>query len=96
MAVANEKIIRKMTHELNQAKINQNNHAEMIKHIASVRLLCDLLIDEEPTARGDVNEISPEEMKAMIGAEKNTQKQNGNQKKPLEDEDANGDSLFDF
>lgn len=96
MAVANDTIIRKMIDELNQAKTNQNNHAKMVKHIASVRLLCDLFLDEEPSAGEDLNDITPEEMKAMIGGKGNTEKKGSFQKRPLEDDNANGDSLFDF
>ncbi|PAV31416.1 hypothetical protein CIL05_01815 [Virgibacillus profundi] len=93
MAVTNDTIIQKMINELNQAKANSTDQVKMIKHIENVRLLCDLFVDDSTV---DANEISPEEMKAMIGAQTNPVKQDKDKKSIINHDEANGDSLFDF
>lgn len=93
MAVGNNTVIQKMITELNQAK-EQHDQDKMIKHIENVRLLCELLLEEDPSPTGDKEGISAEEMKAMLG------KQAGENKKvkstSVDHDGANGDSIFDF
>lgn len=94
MAVENETIIQKMKTELNQAQQKGADKEAMKKHIASIQLLCDLLLDEKLAAPPVDNEITEEEMKAMIG--KSETKQSHKKTTIKDDEDANGDSIFDF
>ncbi|MFD2044374.1 YwdI family protein [Ornithinibacillus salinisoli] len=94
MAIANETIIQKMIQELQQAK-QQQSQTEIVKHMEHVRLLCDLFLAEsDSSSEVSKEEISPEEMKAMLGE---TRKQQSFQKTSrLEENDANGKSIFDF
>ncbi|RDW20503.1 YwdI family protein [Oceanobacillus chungangensis] len=96
MAVENNTIIKKMINELNLAKENQHNQDTMVRHISNVKVLCDLFIEEESTPAvitrsKDSNEISEEELRAMIGNQ-------GQIKKVVidDEEEANGGSIFDF
>ena len=87
-------------HELQQAKEKQDQ-ADMLKHIENIRLLCDLFLPEEKkeTASVDSKELSAEELKTMLGKEKTPSlKPQPKFRKSIEldDEDGNGDSLFDF
>ncbi|MBU5267939.1 YwdI family protein [Virgibacillus proomii] len=102
MAVANATIINKMITELNKAKADPENITEMTKRISHVRLLCDLLLEEQPKTVNQTDEhtISQLELKAMIGeqdASKVIQQHqvSGNLSK-LDHDGANGDSIFDF
>jgi Family of unknown function (DUF5327) len=101
MAVANETILIKMMHELQQAKDNQHHQDTMLKHIENIRLLCDLFLEEGKS--GAVlnspkrNEISAVELKAMLGEDQSTVSQKTFKKSiELDDEDGNGKSIFDF
>ncbi|WP_026907767.1 YwdI family protein [Paucisalibacillus globulus] len=100
MAVANNTILQKMMHELQQAKQKQDQ-ADMLKHIENIRLLCDLFLPENKieTPSIDSMEVSAEELKTMLGEEKTpSSKPQPKFRKSIEldDEDGNGDSLFDF
>ncbi|MFC4558127.1 YwdI family protein [Virgibacillus kekensis] len=94
MAVSENTIIKKMMNELKQAQNNAGDNKTMKQHIANVKLLSELLLDEKQEEQHIVNtDITEEEMKAMIG-ETGT----GNKRRTvqLDDDDANGSSLFDF
>ncbi|WP_164667533.1 YwdI family protein [Virgibacillus doumboii] len=93
MAVANETIIQKMMNELTEAKKKANDSKSMEKHIANVQLLCELLLGEISATPSTDNEITEEEMKAMIGTNDTKRKYT---KTTINDDDANGDSIFDF
>ncbi|WP_010096020.1 YwdI family protein [Ornithinibacillus scapharcae] len=101
MPVGNDTVLKKIMHELQQATNKQHKQEEMLKHIANIKLLCDLFLMEEGTESPDnrEEEISAVELKAMLG-ERQTQapSQQPTFKKSIEldDEDGNGDSLFDF
>lgn len=91
--VENGTVIQKMIYELNQAK-EQHNQDKMIKHIENVRLLCDLFLEGGSPSTSNKEEISAEEMKAMLGKQASENKQI--KSKPMDHDDANGDSIFDF
>ncbi|MUK89600.1 hypothetical protein GMD78_14625 [Ornithinibacillus sp. L9] len=95
MAIADETIIQKMIDELQKAK-QEKSHTKMLNHIEHVRLLSDLFVttDYEPTKKVQKEEISEAEMKAMLGESK---KQPSYRKTTdLDEDDANGNSIFDF
>lgn len=94
MAVSNRTIIQKMTSELELAKASQH---DMTKHIAHVKLLCELLLEEEGLSAASKTDVSAKEMKAMMGVtghpsseEKQADRSN------MDNDDANGKSIFDF
>ncbi|GAA0445880.1 MAG: YwdI family protein [Bacillota bacterium] len=98
MAVANTTIIQKMINELNEAKDQDNNTEELVKHIRHVRLLCDLFLEDsaKDQVRAKVNGISPLEMKAMLGDNDAKLHRPSKPSSGNEHDEANGDSIFDF
>ncbi|WP_042221365.1 YwdI family protein [Oceanobacillus manasiensis] len=102
MAVANETIIQKMMKELQQAKTSKHDDRIVQQHVRNVQLLCDLFLEDEKSSQSeattDVDGISTEELKAMMGKEviETQPKKVMNQHSVLKEEDANGDSIFDF
>ncbi|MBM7601172.1 hypothetical protein JOC34_003593 [Virgibacillus halotolerans] len=94
MAVANEKIIRKMINELQQALETETNQQKMIQHISNVKLLCELIVEDESPGENRTK-ISTEEMKAMIGEAGQT-KGKVIRSVDVDHDDANGDSILDF
>ncbi len=93
MAVSVTTMIDKMKNELALAEDGQHDAEVMKRHISRVQLLCELLLQEEGTvsAGKPKNEITAEEMKAMLGAAGP-----GKTEHKLNHEEANGDSIFDF
>lgn len=99
MAITNDTIIKKMIHELYEAKESQHSHDLMITHIANVRLLSDLFLEEgQHIQTGNEAEFTKEEMKAMIGGQSESKQMQKMQETKLniDHEEANGKSLFDF
>ena len=101
VAVANETIIKKMIQELVRAQEVQQNHKQMKKHIEHVRLLSDLLLEEERGERqGSVQPVdsanrSEAELRMMMGSQaKPTAPKE--KKHIMNHDEANGDSIFDF
>ena len=100
MGVANERLIKKMQRELEQASAQQKLGGNWRRHIERVQLLSELLLEEEPentSPSAPASGITEAEMKAMLGEEKQTAS-SGSKKQNLldEDDDVNGDSIFDF
>ncbi|GLO67714.1 YwdI family protein [Oceanobacillus kimchii] len=110
MSVSNETIINKMITELEAAKREANNHSQLKKRIEHVRILSELFDETRTPNKGatvssittpqikqvsDVeSQFTDAEIKAMLG---DTSKSIGvNKKKSVEDDEANGNSLFDF
>ncbi|WP_067728434.1 YwdI family protein [Oceanobacillus damuensis] len=99
MAITNERIIKKMIHELYEAKENSQSEEKVVAHIANVRLLCDLFLEEDNTEAVErETEFSAEELKAMIGAQSGSKTAAPKQttKRTTNHEEANGESIFDF
>jgi hypothetical protein len=86
-------LLRKMEKELNEAK-NSAETSRMRERVHAIQMLCELILDE------------PEkELKPPVSMANTYAGQNGQQLKPLPvqqskrlemDDDANGESLFDF
>lgn len=86
---------------LNEAKLaneKKTNTNDMQKHVANVKLLCDLLLDEEePPDKADEPSITPDEMKAMMGeSDRSAHLSSQSRKTVIDHDDANGKSIFDF
>ncbi|HAM80749.1 YwdI family protein [Ornithinibacillus bavariensis] len=103
MAVANETILIKMMQEIQQAKDSQHQQEKMLKHIEKIRLLCDLFLEEDRNEglmeSPKVNDITAAELKAMLGVDKSTgtgSAQTFKKSIDLDEEDGNGESIFDF
>jgi len=85
MNITVNKIIDKMFVELQMAK-NVGNSAKVRDHLLALRTLCDLVLDEAPVEKPVIQQVVTTPMPSTnlpITAK-------------LEEEDANGDSLFDF
>lgn len=102
MAVTNTTIINKMLEELHVANNNVDNELVLRQHVRHIRLLCDLLLDEQEksmTQAQDSTQFSAAEIKMMLGekgAAKMNQQKEVNPQAKIDHEEANGDSLFDF
>ncbi|MFC2948956.1 YwdI family protein [Virgibacillus sediminis] len=105
MAIANETIIQKMMKELQEAKAEQHKPEKLTMHMEKIRLLCDLFLEGDSTPEDKkaptvqkADEFSEEEIKAMLGNEAAASRNTGKARRSVidEDDDANGDSIFDF
>jgi len=97
MAVANETIINKMMNELKVAKEDPYNKEKMMKHVGHVKLLCELLLQEERPEEIQKSKITADEMKAMMGQKATkAMPSNSSPKSIIDHDDANGESIFDF
>ncbi|GGB35031.1 hypothetical protein GCM10011409_10630 [Lentibacillus populi] len=97
MSVTNSTVIRKIIKEAEQAKEKQTDDKQMLKHIANVKLLCELLLEEEGPLQANSNEITADEIRTMMGTTNHqlVEQQQPNHSKNDHD-DANGESIFDF
>lgn len=97
MAISNQAAINKMISELQQALNSSPSDEKAREHIRAVRLLCDLMLEEEP-ASSQVS--SDQELQKMIGGlESSLNKEKTQQNRtsaPSDYEEGNGDSIFDF
>lgn len=53
MNVSNEKMIKRMEREVEIAKQQLNNHELFLRSIANIKLLCELMLDEQETTQLD-------------------------------------------
>lgn len=95
MAIEYESIIQKMINELQHAKAEKDNHAKMKRHIAKVHVLSELVLDEGPTAEPKEN-ITDQEIKAMLGKESTKINNQQPNKTSLGADQENEGSIFDF
>lgn len=98
MAVSTTSILNKLLDEAKQANETKENTNNMQKHVANMKLLCELLLDEEETGDRTADpSISSEEMKAMMGKDRRSKGLSSQDRKTtIGHDEANGDSLFDF
>ncbi len=95
MAIEYENIIRKMITELQHAKAERNNHAKMKRHIAKVHVLSELVLDEETPTESKDN-ITDQEIKAMLGKQQTRINNSQLSKTSLDADQENTGSIFDF
>lgn len=95
MSIEYENIIEKMITELQQAKVEQSNHAKMKRHIAKVHVLSELVLDENP-AKETKETITDLEIKAMLGKEQTKTNNQQLDKTSLGSDQENTGSIFDF
>ncbi|UOQ45287.1 YwdI family protein [Halobacillus salinarum] len=104
MAISNKTVLMTMSNEIQEAMLNQSDEQKVREHVRSIRLLADLLLEHErseagiPAAsskeNGSYQEPTAEEIRKMMGTDKAEEKSS----KPdqLDEDDANGSSIFDF
>lgn len=85
MAIKDDTVLKKMMGELQEAITKENQGGSTREHIRAIRLLCDLMLEEQGSMSKDA------ELKKMMGSLNAPSDQS-----PVDHEDANGKSLFDF
>ncbi len=94
MPVSDQKVLMKMMKELQQAIENVHDAGKMKGHVHSVRMLADLLIDEESTTDESVVLTTLKQSPAVENP--STYKREEQQKGAIDHDGANGSSIFDF
>jgi len=94
MAVSYDTIISKMLHELRLAKESKASTHQMKRHIANVRVLSDLILEEDDveygfrkTLKKNVQPMHRESVSKVTSDLQGVK---------VDDDGANGDSIFDF
>ncbi|CDQ18772.1 hypothetical protein SAMN05192559_101588 [Halobacillus karajensis] len=99
MAITNQTVLKKMSSEIQEAMLKHGNEQKVREHIRSVKLLADLLLEEESgteTIPSKVQEPTVEEVRKMMGADNPKPEKKKNQETKIDHDDANGSSIFDF
>ncbi|HEK9100922.1 YwdI family protein [Bacillus pfraonensis] len=98
MQVSSDKILNKMANEIAKAKSSEGQKAK--EHLSVVRALCDLLLDEQSESH---TYVEPKLQSQVISSHPMTMTATTQQVVPvsgepvyMKEEDANGNSLFDF
>lgn len=97
MAVPYESIFQKMMQEIQEARMVVGDHAEMKRRIANVKLLCELILEEETgsAAKRESQKSTTESVQNAHVKHVQYSGEHGNIRK-VTDDDANGNSIFDF
>ena len=66
MAISNQTVLNKMANEIQEAMLQHGNEEKVKEHVRSVRLLADLLLDQD-TEQRSVIEPTSQEVQAMMG-----------------------------
>ncbi|MEY8349163.1 YwdI family protein [Bacillus cereus] len=98
MQVSSDKILNKMANEIAKAKSSEGQKAK--EHLSVVRALCDLLLDEQGESHTYVepklqSQVIPSRPMAMTTTTQQAMPVSG-EPVYMKEEDANGNSLFDF
>ncbi|MFD1020031.1 YwdI family protein [Thalassobacillus hwangdonensis] len=96
MSITNDAVLKKMMKEVQEA-MGKQDHASVREHVRAVKLLCDLVLDEEGSSPGNVQEPTAAELRKMMGDDTTSHKvtkSSGSERS--EHGKANGDSIFDF
>ncbi|WP_313803312.1 YwdI family protein [Cytobacillus sp.] len=90
MNISVQKLLKKIEEELHEAKGN-TNEARIRERIYSIKSLCELILDEQVMPAASKSTFVPQQPVQQV------QPVSIQQPKRLEmEDDANGDSLFDF
>jgi hypothetical protein len=90
MSISVEQLLKKMESELNKAN-QAGRTVELREHVHSIKILCELILDDQ--GNRTVQNL-PEVL--ALQPQIQTIKPTTLSVKKLEEEEANGDSLFDF
>lgn len=93
MAISNQTAIRKMIEELQQALNGTKSEERTREHIRAVRLLCDLILEEET---GSSQAGSEQELQKMIGSLNASLPGETASTNSSADKEEKEDSIFDF
>ncbi|MGP4059220.1 YwdI family protein [Halobacillus sp. H74] len=98
MAITNHNVLKKMSNEIQEAMLQHGNEQKVREHVRSVKLLADLLLDQESNgeqSESSVQEPTVEEIRKMMGAD-NSPSEKREPETKADHEEANGSSIFDF
>lgn len=98
MAITNQTVLKKMSSEIQEAMLKHGDEQKVREHVRSVRLLADLLLDQETNgeeSRSSVQEPTVEEIRKMMGTDASLSPKT-NAQPETDHDDANGSSIFDF
>lgn len=90
-------ILNKMLKEVTLAKANMDDRKVLLKHIERIKLLCELFdedVTHENNETSSTEEFTEQEIKMMLGGTGNLKE--NRTKATFDNDDANGDSIFDF
>ncbi|MCP8617381.1 YwdI family protein [Salirhabdus salicampi] len=95
MPIPEQKVLEKISNEVNKAMLDKENPAKLKQHIQTIRLLTDLFLDEDMSTD---EAVVMEKMKQQHNETTSTTKvqQPRRETKPIDHDEANGDSIFDF
>lgn len=98
--ISNQQVLQKMLQEVQAALATSDQPVEVKTHAQAIRLLCELILDTEEakpnvaTSKLPQHDASNEiELRKMMGDLPNPSPKPS---KKLEEEEGNGDSIFDF
>lgn len=99
MAITHQTVLKKMSSEIQEAMLQHGNEHKVREHVRSVKLLADLLLEEDPgseSSSSSAQEPTVEEVRKMMGADKQPSQPKNQQEKKIDHDDANGSSIFEF
>ncbi|MEH7379474.1 YwdI family protein [Bacillus sp. JJ1533] len=95
MNISLGKILDKMQQELQSAK-SEASEQKVRERLMAIRTLCDLVLDEAPTEVRRVESMPVQPLPQSVQPIQTMQPTTIQNTAKLEEDDANGDSLFDF
>ncbi|MDR4890298.1 YwdI family protein [Fredinandcohnia sp. QZ13] len=95
MNISVGKILDKMQQELQMAK-SEASEQKVRERLMAIRTLCDLVLDEAPAEVRRVETVPVQPMPKVVQPIQTMQPTTIQNSTKLEEDDANGDSLFDF
>ncbi|MEH7234631.1 YwdI family protein [Bacillus sp. JJ1562] len=95
MNISVSKILDKMQQELQSAK-SEASEQKVRERLMAIRTLCDLVLDESPVETRRVEAVQVPPIQKVVQPIPTIQPTTIQNIVKLEEEDANGDSLFDF
>jgi hypothetical protein len=93
MPVSDQKVLKKMMGEIQKAQDDQYDPSKLKEHIRAIRLLCDLFLEDESTTS---EEVVLQKMKEQEQRNQDHTYRQKEEQKPIDHDDANGSSIFDF
>jgi len=90
MNVSSKAILSKMEAEITNAKHNHSNRESLLRNVANIKVLCELLLDESIEVADNISRAAPtvEEVEKMMGRTANVEAE--------ENVSHNPKSIFDF
>ncbi|SDM51568.1 YwdI family protein [Sediminibacillus halophilus] len=98
MAISDQTVLTKMMSELQEALAKKDQTAAIREHVRTVRLLCDLMLEEDSAAAaaGPEQELVKMMGDMHAGSQTGQSKVKSAGKQTIDHEEANGNSIFDF